>query len=236
MTDQRNSKSPAGRANMQAQTPVMQNTGSKRVAAASDETALLQRLLAGDEAAFTSLVDRYHGALLRLAQAFVSSRSVAEEVVQETWLGVINGLSGFEARSALKTWIFRILINRARTKATRESRSVPFSALDAGGDPEPAVDPARFTSAGKWAEPPRPWEDTTPEKLLLQAEARAYIERAIDQLPATQRTVVILRDVEGCDSSEVCHILEISETNARVLLHRARAKLRRKLEVYLDRG
>lgn len=181
------------------------------------------------------LIDRHHGPLLRLAQVFVSSRAVAEEVVQETWTGVLEGLATFEGRSSLKTWIFRILTNRAKTRGVREGRSVPFSALgDPAPDNEPAVDPARFRSTGMWGEPPRRWDDETPEKLMMRQEFVRALEAALEQLPPSQRAVVTLRDVEGLDSAEVCNVLQISETNQRVLLHRARSKLRRALETYLD--
>lgn len=200
------------------------------------DLALVTRLLGGDEAAFRALVEQYHGVLVRLALAFVSSRAVAEEVVQETWVGVLGGLRSFEGRSALKTWIFRILTNRAKTRAVREGRSVPFSALgDAEGEHHPAVDPARFKPNGTWAEPPRRWDEDTPEKLAMQEEALRRLERAIDELPPNQRAVLTLRDLDGLESAEVCNILEISETNQRVLLHRARSKLRSVLEEYVDR-
>jgi len=204
-----------------------------------DDAKQLRSLRDGDEAAFAALVDRYHGPLLRLAMAFVPSHAVAEEVVQETWLGVLEGLSRFEGRSSLKTWLYRILINRAKTRGVRESRSVPFSPLGASSEDaeEPAVDPARFRSTGywidHWAEPPGLWDDDTPEKLLLSKEGLAQIEKAIAALPPTQRQVITLRDVEGLSSGEVCNILALSETNQRVLLHRARSKVRAALEEYL---
>lgn len=202
--------------------------------ASGEDLALVRRLVAGDEAAFASLVDRYHARLLRLAMAFVADRSTAEEVVQDTWIGVIDGLPTFEGRSALKTWVFRILTNRAKTRGVRDARAVPFSSL---GNPdrehEPAVDPARFQPNGMWANPPRRWDDDTPEKLLMGQETLRRFEEEIARLPPKQRAVVTLRDVEELDSHEVCNILEISETNQRVLLHRARSKLRRALEEYL---
>lgn len=201
----------------------------------AEEQALLARLRAGDEAAFAMLIDRHNSSLLRLAQVFVSSRAVAEEVVQETWVGVIEGLAAFEGRSSLKTWILRILTNRAKTRGAREGRSVPFSALgDPGTETEPAVDPVRFKPTGMWAEPPRRWDDETPEKLLIRQEVLHVLEAAMEQLPPNQRAVVTLRDVDGLDSVEVCNVLQISETNQRVLLHRARSKLRRVLEQFLD--
>ncbi len=203
--------------------------------AVSDDAALVVRLRNGDEAAFTALVARHHGALLRLALAFVPSRAVAEEVVQETWMAVLESIARFEGRSSLKTWIFRILTNRARTRGVREGRSVPFSSLQDEGGAEEAVDPARFTTAETWAAPPRRWDADTPEELLSRSETRALIEKAIEDLPAMQRAVVSLRDVAGWGSDEVCNVLELSETNQRVLLHRARSKLRAALERCLER-
>lgn len=203
----------------------------------AEDVALLKQLLAGDEAAFTHIVRRYHGSLIRLAMVFVATRDVAEEVVQETWLAVLNGLGVFEGRSALKSWIFSILTNRAKTRAIREKRSIPFSALsNPCFEDEPAVEPDRFTAGGKWSEPPGRWNIDTPEKMLLRQEARAVVEKAMADLPPSQRAVVTLRDVEGLDAAEVCHVLDISETNQRVLLHRGRSKLRAALERYLARA
>jgi RNA polymerase sigma-70 factor (ECF subfamily) len=204
------------------------------------EQRLLERLRAGDQAAFMELVDRHSGPMLRIAQLFVPSRAVAEEVVQETWVGVLRGLDGFEGRSSLRTWMFRILTNRAKTRGERESRTVPFSALasrEAEGD-EAAVDADRFTrpeggGPGFWAEPPRRWEDS-PERSLQSAEAVELVHGAVEKLPTAQRLVITMRDLEGWPSVEVCNALEISETNQRVLLHRARSKVRAALEGYLD--
>jgi RNA polymerase sigma-70 factor (ECF subfamily) len=159
--------------------------------------------------------------------------------VQDAWLGVLNGLARFEGRSSLRTWIFRILTNQAKTRGARERRSVPFSSLFGGDEPgEPAVDPTRFRDSGRWighwSIPPRPWQDDTPEALLLSGEARARIQDAIDALPASQRQVITLRDIEGWSAVEVCNTLEITETNQRVLLHRARSKVRRAIEQYMD--
>lgn len=197
---------------------------------------LIPRLLARDPAAFSTLIDRYQRTLLRLARSFVPSQAVAEEVVQETWLAVLEGLAKFERRSTLKSWIFRILTNRARTRGVRENRTTPFAALGTpDGDPEPVVEAARFSSQGMWATPPRRWEDDTAEKALIDKRAVAALEGALELLPQSQRAVVTLRDVEGLDSEEVCNILEISETNQRVLLHRARSKLRAVLESHMER-
>jgi len=198
---------------------------------ATAEAGLVAQLIAGDEEAFRTLVERYHGALIRLALSFVAERSAAEEVVQETWLGVINGIRAFEGRSSLKSWIFRILINRAKTRGVRDKRSVPFSSL---GNPElrdePAVDPSRFQPSGSWADPPDRWEVNSPEQILMRKESRAALDSALAELPPTQKAVVTLRDIEGFDSAEVCNVLEISETNQRVLLHRGRSKIRQALE------
>ena len=209
--------------------------------ASAEEQSLVAALRAGDERAFETLVERYHRSLLRLALMYVPSRAVAEEVVQETWLGVLQGLGRFEGRSSLKTWIFRILINRARTRGQRESRSIPFSAAwrpEADAD-EPAVEADRFVpieqqGAGHWVSRPRDW-DALPEERMIAQETRDQIQQAIDALPDSQREVITLRDVEGWSSEEVCNVLEITETNQRVLLHRARSKVRRALERYLDR-
>lgn len=202
------------------------------------ELAQLVALRHGDEAAFVALIERYHSAMLRVALVYVSDRAVAEEVVQETWLGVLNGLDRFQGRSSLKTWLFRILTNQAKTRGVRESRSVPFSALAAPDDEadEPAVDPTRFRTSEPWighfVSPLGTWDADTPEELLLSQETRAQIDQAIALLPAKQRQVIVLRDVEGWSADEVCELLQISETNQRVLLHRARSKVRGALERY----
>ena len=201
--------------------------------ASSTDFSLVARLRAGEEPALIELVRRYQGALLGFALALLPNRAIAEEVVQDTWACVIDGLASFEGRSSLKTWICRILANRAKTRLIREARSVPFSALKDSDSDNPAVDPARFFPDGRWAEPPRKWNDDTPEKLLMQREAMGCLERALQELPASQRAVVTMRDIEGLDSDEVCNVLDIRETNQRVLLHRARSKLRRALEEHL---
>lgn len=197
------------------------------------ESELVARLRAGDEDAFAELVDLYGASLLGVARLYVKDRAAAEEVVQETWLGVLQGIDRFEGRSSLKTWIFRILTNRAKTRGERESRTVPFSAL-AGGD-EPSVDPDRFlgpeaTEPGAWASPPRDW----PQDRLLERETLDVIEMAIEKLPDAQREVIRLRDMAGWSAGEVAGALEISDGNQRVLLHRARSKVRAALESYLD--
>jgi RNA polymerase sigma-70 factor, ECF subfamily len=188
----------------------------------SDEELLL-RLRSGDEQAFIGLVARYNEPMLRLAVSFVPSRAIAEDVVQDTWLGLLRGLGGFEGRSSLKTWLFRILVNQARKTGTRENRTVPVA------DPEPAVDPSRFDASGGWAEPPEHWIEAAEGRM----EAGKLADRVrvwIDELPARQREVVLLRDVEELSSEEVCAVLALSEANQRVLLHRGRSRLRQLFE------
>lgn len=198
---------------------------------------IIEDLRRGDEMAFSNLVDRYYGPLLRLAMAYVPSRAVAEEVVQETWLGVIEGISRFEGRSSLKTWIFKILVNRAKTRGKRESRYETGSGNpnDPDQDDNPILD--QFVSSGPqqnhWKTPPQSWDADTPERLLLSKESRQQIDKAIEALPPTQRQVITLRDIEGLPSVEICNILGISETNQRVLLHRARGKVRKMLETFV---
>ncbi|WP_437678968.1 RNA polymerase sigma factor [Sorangium sp. So ce131] len=204
--------------------------------ASERDVALLRRLLAGDEQAFAQLVEQLHTPMLRLARTITGPEG-AEEVVQETWAAVVDGLALFEGRSSLKTWVLRILTNRARTSAAREKRSVPVAWLeDVDPGSEPAVDPARFDGSGDWAAPPAPWTEQSPEGLLLRKELGGVLVRELDQLVPGQRAVIVLRDIEGCASGEVCDILGISEVNQRVLLHRGRAKLRTAMERYLTRG
>ena len=203
---------------------------------AAAEKQLVEALRAGDETAFRELVRQYQPSLVRVARIYVSSQATAEEVAQETWLGVLNGLDRFEARSSLRTWIFRILTNIAKTRAVRDGRTLPFSALvDPGRVPEAAVDADRFLDPehprwpGHWAVKPEAW----PEDALLATETRERLAEAIEALPASQRAVISLRDIEGWSSEEVRNALELSETNQRVLLHRARSKVRAALEEYL---
>jgi RNA polymerase sigma-70 factor (ECF subfamily) len=205
--------------------------------AGAGEAALVEALRRGDESAFASLIDRYHSSLLRLAMSYVATREEAEDVVQETWMGVLSGIDRFEGRSSLKTWIFRILVNRAKTKGVRERRSVPFSSLEGDGDErEPSVDPSRFREgtrwAGSWSAPPESWEGI-PEERLLSAETRMVVDEAIAMLPAMQRAVITLRDVRGFTGQEAREVLGLTEANQRVLLHRARSKVRARLEEYL---
>jgi RNA polymerase sigma-70 factor (ECF subfamily) len=188
------------------------------------------------------LVDRYEASMLRIARMYVSTRTVAEEVVQDAWLGVLRGLDRFEGRSSLRTWIFRILVNIAKTRGQREARSVPFSSVWApDDDAPPAVEPDRFLPEDHlrwprhWAYEPSSWE-TVPEDRLLSKETLAVVAAAIEALPPNQRAVIRMRDVLGWSSEEVRNALDVSETNQRVLLHRARAKVRRALEGYLEEG
>ncbi|WP_308197133.1 sigma-70 family RNA polymerase sigma factor [Anaeromyxobacter sp. SG17] len=204
-------------------------------AAELDDSELVRRIRAGDRGAFAALVRRHGGGLLRLARLFTRESSMAEEVVQETWMAVLEGLDGFEERASFKTWLYRILANRARSRAVREGRSVPFSALaDAG--PEERVDPERFDAAGRWRDPPVGWTDQTPERLALEAETRRVMEVAVAALPATQRAVLVLRDEEGLETEEICNLLGLTVTNQRVLLHRARTRVRQALEAYMRGG
>lgn len=202
-----------------------------------EERLLLGRLRAGERAAFAELVARHGGSLLRLATSFVKDRSLAEEVVQDAWVAALDGLDGFEGRSSLRTWLFHIVANKARTRIAREGRSVPFSALanpDEGGDP--AVSPDRFDEKGMWREPPGRWSEENPERLAQGAETRAAIERAIAALPEAQRAVLTLRDIEGLETEEICNLLGVTVSNQRVLLHRARSKVRQALEKLMAGG
>ena len=209
---------------------------------ARDDPALLDALRRGEEAAFEELIGRYHQALTRRAMLFVGDSAIAQEVAQETWVALLNGLARFEGRSSLKTWLFTVVANRARSRAQRERRCIPFSGMAASelATDEPAVEPERFQTEqgrldGHWNSLPRDWQDT-PGSSLLSDETRSVLRAAIETLPATQRAVVTLRDVEGLTPGEVCNLLELSETNQRVLLHRGRSKIRRALERYFDRG
>jgi RNA polymerase sigma-70 factor (ECF subfamily) len=193
------------------------------------DAPLLRRLRDGDEQAFATLVERYHPAMLRLAVTFVSSSAVAEEVVQDTWLAALRGLGRFEQRSSLRTWLFTILVNRARTTGVREARSVPIA--DAG----PAVDASRFGPSGAWAAPPEHWIEEA-ENRIDAVKLTELLRAGLAVLPERQREVVLLRDVEGLSSAEVCSVLTLSEANQRVLLHRGRSKLRQLLETEMGGG
>lgn len=193
---------------------------------ADADAELLVRLRAGDEAAFGELVDRYDGQLRRFARTFVRTDAQAADVVGETWLAVIDGLDRFEGRSSLKTWLFRIVANRARTRAVREARSVPFASFET--DEGPTVDPSAFTQVGGWVSQP-----ASPEEAALSQELRGRIAQVVETLPEQQRRVILLRDVAGLEGPDVAEALGISEGNQRVLLHRARSKVRSELAEYV---
>jgi RNA polymerase sigma-70 factor, ECF subfamily len=203
------------------------------------EAELIARLRSGDEGTFTWLVDTYSPSLKRLALGFVAGEAVAEEVVQETWLAVLTGIGRFEGRSSLKTWLFTILTNRAKTRGAREGRTVPFSVLESPKRDEPAVSPARFLPAdhpsfpGHWATPPHSWSAVA-EQTIVRRETMEVLRRGLETLPPAQRTVVTLRDVQGLPATEVCAALSLSEANQRVLLHRGRSRLRAILEKYFE--
>jgi RNA polymerase sigma-70 factor (ECF subfamily) len=204
---------------------------------AGGDAVLVARLRAGDERAFEALVKRHYGTMLAVARSHVSSRSVAEEVVQEAWLGVLKGLDRFEGRSSLSTWILRIVVNIAKTRGTREARSVPYSSLGPEGE-EPAVEPDRFRGSGDafpghWRAYPGDWS-RLPENVLHERETLSVVMSAIAALPSVQRAVITMRDVQGCGPHEVCAVLDVSDGNQRVLLHRARARVRAALERHLD--
>lgn len=188
-----------------------------------EEGELVARLKAGDEQAFRLVVERHHPSLLRLARTMVPSRAVAEEVVQDTWLGLVRGIQGFEGRSSLRTWLFHILVNRARSTGVHERR--PSTGITAG----PAVDPRRFGPEGAWADPPVPWPDEVDDRLVADQLA-AQIRLRIEELPEVQRQVVTMRDVEGLAAAEVCELLGLSQGNQRVILHRGRSRLRGLME------
>jgi RNA polymerase sigma-70 factor (ECF subfamily) len=204
-------------------------------AVATQDELLVAALLRRDERVFVELVTRYQASMKRVARMYVATDALADEVVQETWEAVLKGLSRFEGRSTLGTWIFRILTNVAKTRGVRERRTVPFTSL--GPDEAASVDETRFqggeaTWPGHWATPPRPWEN--PERRLCSLEARDELRAAIGALPPTQQAVITLRDVEGLSGEEVCELLDLSQANQRVLLHRARSRVRANLESYLE--
>ena len=190
---------------------------------------LLGRMRTGDDDAFAELVGRYHTRLVGLAFTVVGSREIAEEVVQETWIAVIRGVEAFEGRSSLRTWLFRICVNRARTAAGREYRTVP---VDVTG---PTVDPSRFSPDGQWSSPPEDWTAAIDDRIAA-ASLAAEAKRAIETLPDTQRQVVTFRDVDGLSSREVCEVLSIGTANERVLLHRGRSRVRAILEFERKEG
>ena len=207
-------------------------SGRLRDPLATDDGALLAALREGDERAFEELVKRYHGPLVKIALMYVRDRVLAEEVVQETWLAALEGIDRFEGRSSLKTWLFRIATNRAKTRGVREGRQVAISALAGPDEPEvplerflPPDDPRRPLG---WAAPPRAW----PEERLISGETVQHVRDAIAKLPPAQQAVIGLRDIEGLSAGEVAAALDISAGNERVILHRARSRLRRDLEEY----
>ncbi len=207
-------------------------------ATAAEEAELVARLRAGDEQAFESLVEAYHGTMMSVARNYVKTRDVAEEVVQEAWVGVLNGIDRFEGRSSLKTWVLRILVNTALTRGGREARTVPFSSLASAEEDEPAVEPERFRPsgeafAGHWNAYPGDWSSVPAERLEGQ-ETIEVIKTAVQELPDAQRTVIAMRDIAGCTAEEVCDTLDVSAGNQRVLLHRARSHVRAALEKHLD--
>jgi RNA polymerase sigma-70 factor, ECF subfamily len=211
--------------------------GGEGALASVEEDELVAQLRAGDERAFRWLVERYHSTMLAVARTYVRTRASAEEVVQDAWLGVLNGLDRFEGRSSLKTWIMRIVVKTALTRGAREARSVPFSSLAPEGE-EPAVGPERFRGAnggfpGHWNRYPRDWR-SLPEEVLIGHETFDSVLGAIDGLPDGQRLVITLRDVHGWTAEEVCTALEVSSGNQRVLLHRARSRVRAALERHFD--
>jgi RNA polymerase sigma-70 factor (ECF subfamily) len=193
------------------------------------DTALVSRLRAGDESAFAELAGKYQGAMLSMARGYVPSGAVAEEVVQDAWVGVLRGIGSFECRSSFRTWLFRILVNRAISAGVRERRSIPVD------DMGPVVDASSFDAGGSWRVPPEPWADQVDDKVIA-AKIAARILAAIDELPLQQRAVVTLRDVRGMSSGEVCAVLDISAGNLRVLLHRGRSKLRQVIASEFGRG
>lgn len=208
------------------------------VGATADDQRLILGLRAGDDAVFAELIDRYHASLVRVAMRYVPSRAVAEEVAQDTWLGVIEGIDRFEGRSTLKTWLYRILIYRAKARGERERRTSPMSALGELDDSAPLVPTERFQGsdalwAGHWATPPQRW-DGDAEARLLAGEARTLIDATIQRLPQAQRDVIVLRDISQFTAAEVCEMLDVTQANQRVLLHRARSRVRAVLEEYLD--
>ncbi|MEO8047005.1 MAG: sigma-70 family RNA polymerase sigma factor [Nitrospirota bacterium] len=203
------------------------------------EDTLLSRLRRGDEGAFDELVNQHHSTLVRMTMGYVADREVAEEVVQDTWMAVIESLNRFEGRSSLRTWVCGILIHKAKDRGVREKRHTTFSAFESyDDDNDEAIDPSRFHQSGEWAGhwafPPQPWDDQTPEKLLASRQAVQAMQHAVDALPTTLKDVLILRGVEGVEVKEVCELLKITETNLYVRLHRARERVRAAVERTLE--
>jgi RNA polymerase sigma-70 factor, ECF subfamily len=207
-------------------------------AASDSDRELVERVLAGDTDAFAQLVDRFYAPMARLAQLILGDATHVPDALQETWIAILSGLSGFEGRSSLKTWILRVLANRTRTLAERLGRTRALS-LDEPGEGEPEVDPARFGRLGWWRDPPLPWpsapQKDQPDAALWRKQLRQLLLRELDELPEKQRAVVMLRDLEELSADEVCAILGLSEANQRVLLHRGRSRLRTAVEQKLGR-
>ncbi len=202
------------------------------------DAELVRGMVRGDEAAFSALLARYQRTIVRLAAAYVKTSAAAEDVAQETWLAVFSSVAAYEGRASFRAWLFRIAVNIAKKRATRDAKGVPFSALEGLEDDEPAVDAQRFQQAdarwaGHWASPPEPWSDA--EHRLLATETLALVTRAVEDLPPAQRQVMTLRDIQELTSEEVCEILGLSEANQRVLLHRARSKVRAALDAHFSR-
>lgn len=200
----------------------------------ADDQRWIAGLRAGDEAVFSELMDRHGMAMIKVALMYVSTLAVAEEVVQETWLAVLRGIHDFRGDSSLRTWIFRILVNRAKSAARAEGRSVSFSALTAG-EHGPSVEPGRFTGDGGWASDPPSWGHG-PEEIALAHELLGFLREALEALTPAQRAVVLMRDVQGFTAEEVCELLRLTPGNQRVLLHRGRSRVRTQLADYMEGG
>jgi RNA polymerase sigma-70 factor (ECF subfamily) len=198
-----------------------------------DRPEFLALLRAGDGEAYRRLIRRFHGALVGTAGAIIGSRAQAEEVVQDAWLAVFSGIARFEGRSSLSSWLFAIVLNRARTRAAREGRLVALPMLESGEGAERAVPLERFRPDGHWTEPPKLWDELDPERIVAGRQLWEHVQEAIEHLPAGQKAVLILRDMEGQSAEEACALLKISAENQRVLLHRARGRVRRAVEVLL---
>lgn len=196
-----------------------------------DQPEFLASLRRGDEQAYRRLIRRFHGSLIGIAASIIGSRAQAEEVVQDAWLAVFAGIGSFEGRSSVVTWLFSIVLNRARTRASREGRLVGLPSLMDGTDPGGrAVDVSEFKPDGHWAEAPRLWDELNPERIIGGRQLWHHVLEAIERLPSGQRAVITLRDMEGCEAEEVCALLEISAENQRVLLHRARGRVRQAVD------
>jgi RNA polymerase sigma-70 factor (ECF subfamily) len=199
-----------------------------------DQPAFLALLRDGDAAAYQRLIRRFHGSLVGTASGIIGSRAQAEEVVQDAWLAVFSGIGRFEGRSSLSSWLFAIVLNRARTRASREGRLVALPALDGADGQERQVPLDRFKPDGHWTEPPRLWDELDPERMISGRQLWAHVQDAIAALPSGQKAVIILRDIEDRSAEEACELLAITAENQRVLLHRARGRVRRAVEALVD--